>query len=239
MNFIKKIFDGKAEGDNLTHLQFQKFSRGEFQNRAMISAKHSGKNYTIGTTAEFANELVRVAAEALGQGKAMVKGAVVSTSDLREELNPKDVKQFQGVKRYIIEREMSGNEIIVLLDEFPTTFFALTFSVPSADIDLKIKPKAPKSGKPSNKDEDGVKADFCKLKTQDIRIANSFVFEAQEWKKAEIKHTFFIDQIIIPDHLKSEKDFAKVREGALRKGRVLREATIDGKPIKSEKEFLA
>ena len=40
-------------------------------------------------------------AEKLGQEKTTVKGAIVSTSDLKEELQPKDVKQFQGVKRYL------------------------------------------------------------------------------------------------------------------------------------------
>jgi len=37
MNFIKRVFDKKI--DDETHAQFQKFSRGEFKNRAMIKAK--------------------------------------------------------------------------------------------------------------------------------------------------------------------------------------------------------
>jgi len=39
--FIKKIFDGK--NDEFVHLQFQKFSRGEFTDRAMVKVKESGE----------------------------------------------------------------------------------------------------------------------------------------------------------------------------------------------------
>ena len=49
--FIKKMF--KGEEDNLVHIQFQKFSRGEFKNKAMVNAKKSAKGvYTIKTTPE-------------------------------------------------------------------------------------------------------------------------------------------------------------------------------------------
>ena len=181
MNFIKKIFGG--ESDENVHLQFQKFSKGEFRNRALMRVKCSGKKYTIYTSAEFANELVRTVAEKLGEERTQVTGAVVSTSDLTGELEFKDKKQFQGVKRYIIDNEMSGNEILALLDKLPKTFFALTFN--AGDEKLKIKPKAPKSGKPGKGDETP-KIDFCKLNTTDEGIMKSFVFEDGDFKEANV-----------------------------------------------------
>jgi len=238
MNFIKKIFQGLGEGDRLVHSQFQKFSKGTFVNRALIEARKSGKKYTIKTSSEFANELVRIMAEKLGSEKTIVKGAIVSTSDLRDELNPKEVKQFQGVKRYLIEKEMSGEEILELRDRLPNAFFALTFSHPETGESLKIKPKAPKSGKGGKKNEKP-KADFCTFRTGDENILKDFVFETNDFKKIEIIHTYIIEEVIIPEDLKDEKDFSKVREGAIRKGRILREAEIDGKIINSEKEFSA
>ena len=39
MNFITKIF--KGDTDEEVHRQFEKFSRGEFRNRALIEAKSS------------------------------------------------------------------------------------------------------------------------------------------------------------------------------------------------------
>lgn len=238
MNFIKKIVDGRV--DEGVHLQFQKFSKGEFRDRALIEVKKlAGKKYSIKTSAEFTNELVRAVAEKLGEDKTNVKGAIVSTSDLTGELDFKEKKQFQGVKRYLIDKEMSGREMIKLIDKFPKTFFALSFEV--GNTKLKIKPKAPKSGK-SGKGDEKPKVDFCALKTDDKRIAESFVFDTlkgtsnPDFQKAEINHTFFINELITPE---GETDFAKIRELAKRKGKIMRIAEIDGEEIKKEIEFEA
>lgn len=228
---MKKIFDEKI--DELVHLQFQKFSKGEFRDRALINAKKSGKNYTINAGAEFANELVKTMAEKLGDRKTNITGCLISTRDLRGELNFKEIKQFQGVKRYFMDGEMSGKELLSLLEKYPQSFFALSFKV--GEEELKIKPKAPKTGKPKNKDE-SPKADFCKLKTTDENIAKDFIFERHDFKVAEIVHTFVIIDIILP---KGEKDFSKIREMAKRKGKIIREGRIDDIPVKSEKEFEA
>ncbi|MBU2612304.1 MAG: hypothetical protein KKB62_01115 [Nanoarchaeota archaeon] len=229
MNFIQKISDKKE--DNFIHLQFQKFSRGVFKNRAVINAKKSKNFYTINTGPEFANEIVRVVAEKLGDRKTNVTGAIISTSDLKGKIDFKEIKQFQGVKRYLIDTSLSGKEIINLLDEFPKIFFALTFDADENNT-LKIKPKAQKSGKPGKGDEEP-KADFCKLKTDDPLIGEDFVFEKKDFKKAEIKHDFIIEKIVVPET--DEKDFAKIRETAKRKGKILRHSIID--EVKTTKEF--
>ncbi|MEX0920001.1 MAG: hypothetical protein WDZ69_00270 [Candidatus Pacearchaeota archaeon] len=234
MNFIKKIFD--REVDNLVHLQFQKFSKGEFRNKTIIEAKKSGNKYTIKTSPEFANEMVRTIAEKLGSEKTRVTGAVISTMDLKNDLEFKEIKQFQGVKRYLIDNEMSGNEILGLLDKFPKNFFALSFS--SGENVLKMKPKAPKSGKPGKGDE-APKAEFCSLKTTDAEIGKSFIFEVPDFKKAVIKHTFLIDEIVVSEELKKTNDFARIREEAKRKGKIVRESDIDGKKDRKEVEFSA
>ena len=54
-----------------------------------------------------------------------------------------------------------------------------------------------------------------------------------------ISHTYFIDEIKIPNELKNEKDFAVVREKSLRKGRIVRVAKVDGEIRKSEGKFEA
>jgi hypothetical protein len=231
MNFIKRIFD--EDIDESVHMQFQKFSKGEFRYRAIIEAKNSKGKFTIKTSAEFARNLVRTMAEKLGEDKTNITGAVVSTSDLTGELEFKEKKQFQGVKRYLIDKEMSGTEIIGLLDKFPKTFFALTFNV--GDDKLKIKPKAPKSGKPGKGDA-APKADFCSLKTKDKELGESFIFEKTDFQVAKVNHTYFIEGMIIPE---GETDFAKMREMAKRKGKIVRNATIDEEEMKSEKEFVA
>ena len=235
MNFVKKIFDGKIDND--VHLQFQKYSRGEFRNKAEIFAKQSKGKITINASADFANELVKDMAKKLGNEKTNVTGAVISTSDLTGRIKFKSKKQFQGVKNYAINEEMSGNDILKLLEEFPKTFFALSFK--TSDSELKIKPKAPKSSKPGKENEKRKKPDFCKLTTTDKLFGESFVFEKPDFKEAEINHTYFIDEIKIPEHLNKEKDFAIVREKSLRKGKIVRTAKIDGEVRKTEKGFEA
>ncbi|OYT36670.1 hypothetical protein B6U91_00725 [Candidatus Pacearchaeota archaeon ex4484_71] len=234
MNFIKSVIDKKE--NKFAHIQFQKFSKGEFKNRALIRAKKSKEKYTIYTSAEFANDLVLTMAEKLGKSRTKVVGAIVSTSDLKDDIEFKEIKQFQGVKRYLIDKEMSGGEISSLLEKFPKTFFALSFEVEGEK--LKIKPKAPKSGKPG-KGDSAPKADFCKLITFDKNIGGEFVFEKDDFKDAEIEHTFVIEKIEIPEHLKNSDDFAKIREESLRKGRIIRKAKIDGEIETKDYEFEA
>jgi hypothetical protein len=231
MNFIKKVFDNEV--DEEVHQQFQKFSRGEFRDRAVIKAKKVKNNYTILTTSEFANEFVRIVAEKLGDEKTNITGAVISTLDLDKEIDFKSKKQFMGVKHYIIDKHMSGHGITELLEKLPKVFFALSFSH-KGDI-LKIKAKAPKSAKPKTKAE-APKPDFCKLITTDEKIARDFIFEKPDFKEATISHDFIIKELIVPG---DEKDFAKAREMAKRKGIVIRRATIDDIKTAKEKEFEA
>lgn len=233
MNFIKKAIDGNS--NELTHIQFQKFSKGIFKDRAVLKVKKTKNKYTINTSPEFANELVLIAAKRLGNQKTKVTGAIVSTSDLKDKIEYTDIKQFQGVKRYLIDKEFSGDEIISLLEEFPKTFFALTFEV-DEETKLKIKPKAPKSGKPGKGDQEP-KADFCKYITTDKSIADSFIFEKEDFKKAEVKHDFLIEKIILPKT--EEKDFSKIREMAKRQGRIIRYSNIDDEKSQKEYEFTA
>ena len=239
--FIKKIFDGRFENDNLVHLQFQKFSRGEFKNKAIVVAKLQSKGvYSISTTAEYANELVKFLAEKLGDNKSKVTGVIISTRDLGDLLDHQNKKQFMGIKQYIIDKEMTGNEILELCEKLPNSFLGLSFKV--NDSELKIKPKSPKSAKPSNKG-DNIKTDFCKLKTNDTLLVNELIFDKEvndlNFKTVEIKHEFIINEIVITDKMKKEvgEDYGKLREMAIRKGKVVRKIKVDGREFIKEKEF--
>jgi uncharacterized protein YjaG (DUF416 family) len=241
MNFIKKIFMGKT--DKSVHLQFQKFSKGEFRNKAIIEVKKGGKSWTIKTSAEFSNELVRLIAEKAGETPVKISGAIISTLNLKENiefnklLENSKVKQFQGVKKYLVNEEIIGNELLNLIDNNPKIFFALSFD--TDDSKLKIKIKAPKSGKPSSNGDEKPKANFCSLKTSDENIVKDFIFEKIDFKEAKINHNFFIEKIEIPAELKNSKDFVKIREESKRIGKIVREAIIDGQEIKKEIELEA
>lgn len=238
--FIKNVFDGK--NDELVHLQFQKFSRGEFKDRAVVIAKCSSRNssiFKVKTSHEYANEFVRFLAEKLNERKTQVTGIIVSTRDLTNDLNYLGKKQFMGVKQYVIDREMSGKEILELCNKFPSAFTGLSFSVNGTE--LKVKTKAPKSSKPNSNGNNNV--DFCKLKTSDKQLINNLIFDNEidnlNFKEIEIKHDFVIKEIIISDEMKkiAGNDYSKLRELARRKGKIIRKINIDGKEIIKEKEF--
>ena len=239
--FIKKIFDGTGKGDEYAHQQFQKFSKGEFKNRAMIKVKNSAGKFTIDTTAEYAKELIVAMAERLGNEKTHVTGALISALDM-QGFKYEDKKMAMGVRKYMIDREMTGKEILDICNTVKKAFFGLSFKV--GEEELKIKDKSPKSAKgasSSKGEDDEVKIDFCKLKTSDEKIVQGLLFDVDPkgFKKVEVRHNFFIQDIVIPPELKNEKDFAIVREKALRKGKIMRSLDVDGKKVKKEVEFEA
>jgi hypothetical protein len=137
----------------------------------------------------------------------------------------------------MLDREITGNKIIELLDKFPKCFFGLSFKI--GNTDLKIKPKSPKSPKPGNKADSEIKIDFCKLKTDDVALVKGLLFDVDDFKEVRISHTLMIEEIVISDELKAEAkdDFKLIKEKAKRKGKIVRELTVDGVEKKVEKEF--
>jgi len=236
--YINKIFDDEV--DDLAHIQFIKYSRGEFKYKAMVAVKAQAKGiFKVGTTAEYGNELVRYLAEKVGDSQVKVSGVIMTTQNLDGEFDYDDKKNALGVKKYVLDREMTGSKILELLDKFPKCFFGLSMKV--GDTDLKIKPKSPKSPKPGNKADSEIKIDFCKLKTDDKDLVNGLLFDVKDFKQVRISHTLMIEEIVVSDELKSEADgdYAKIKEMAKRKGRIVRELTVDGVEKKVEKEFSA
>lgn len=238
-NFIKKIFDNKTANDELVHSQFIKFSKGIFENRAMVRVKESSGKFSIATTSEYAKDLVMYLAERLGGNKTKVTGALISTLPLEDIFDFQDKKMAMGVKKYMIDKEMTGKEILELCRKTDKAFFALSFSTP--DTELSISPKSPKSAKgaSSQKKEDAeAKIDFIKIKTTDKELVKNLIFDKDipSFKNIEIKHDFIITDIIIPN---GEKDFAKIREMAKRRGKIIRHLDIDDKEMKEEVEFEA
>ncbi len=230
-NIFRKIFLGKI--DDSIHDEFIRFGKGRFESRYLIDGKRQKDKWSIKTSYEFANYFVRRCLE--NQDEIEVSGIIVCTYDLRNDIkfNIEKIKQFAGVKQYVINTRVKNAEIIDLMNKYPRAFYALSFSTNKNE--LKIKAKTPKNGKPSTKDSEA-KADFCSLKTNDEDIVKDLFFDFQDFKEIKIKHTIQIDSIEIP---KGIGDPIKMRELAKKKGRIIRDIEIDGRKEKREKEFLA
>ena len=198
---VKKIFDGVF--DDIVHANFLKFGRGMYENRYLIEGKRQAKKWAVKTSAEYANFLVKRCLEKIN-GSVDIKGVIVSTSDLKDEIgfDIKKVSNFQGVKKNVIDTSVEPSQILELIDKYPKVFFALSFS--GEDFVLKIKAKAPASAKPGKNNERAV-ADFCSLKTQDQSIIDELFFGVGDFKEVFINHIINVTDIIYPDNMNDLK----------------------------------
>ena len=221
MNFIKKIFENKI--DDLVHKQFTRFSKGQFE-RALITIKKS-KNLTIKTSYEFSNDFVDLIAQNTKE-KLQVTGKIISLKDLEPKI---EVKYQKKGKNFIseINTTMEPEQLKRLYEDFKDQHLFLT--IKSKEFSLKTKTSIPKPGRE-------VKDDFCKL-TLPLKFLDEFLFDVhQDFKEAKIKHTYIIEEIIIPKEYKN--NFQLARLNAKRKGKIIREIILNGKKIIKEKQIL-
>ena len=221
-NFIKKVLAGKS--DDNCHSYFVRFGKGDYKRRFLISLNRGAK-IKVKASFEMANDLSRIAAE-IGGGK--VSGTVLSKRDISDVMSKNGIKGNSEEKRgglfyknNISEQELNGKQINALID---SAYFAL-LSAEGNGISLKIKQTLPKPGK----DEEKINDKFCVLEIDGKywpKIKEAFFWDVPESaKKAAIEHRLIIEEIELP---KNEKDPAKMRELAIRKGRIVRKTIVDG-----------
>ncbi|HKZ34215.1 MAG TPA: hypothetical protein VJ142_03215 [Candidatus Nanoarchaeia archaeon] len=229
MNFIKHIFVGKA--DEAVHRQFIRFGKGEYRKRALLSIWKT-KNIKVKGSFEFANDFVLFVA---GLGNAVFNGTILS----KEE-----IPGLQGIKKegkivYNVSNLTSSK-----VKEIAPLVYCFLLNADGNGIKLRIKGKLPKPGKGEGK----IDEKFCQLEIDEkyYRAAREdFFWDLPDCKKATIEHTFIIKDIIMPKGearpglATLETDYAKIREMAKRKGRVVRIANVDGKETRKEAEFEA
>ena len=230
---IKKIFEGIF--DEKIHSDFLKFGRGEYKNKYLIEGKRQAKKWAIKAGAEYVNFLVRRCLEKV-DGLVEIKGVIVSTLDLRDEINfeIKKVSNFQGVRKHLIDSEIESSQILSLIDKYPKVFFALSFK--GDGFVLKIKPKSPNSEKKGKEDGEPV-VDFCSLKTEDKTLVDELFFDVNDFQEVFISHTINITEIIYPKNVENLKP-AEIRGLAKKKGVITRRVNVGGAEKTSEAEFL-
>jgi hypothetical protein len=228
---INKIFLGINEG---IHDEFIKYSKGVFASKYLVDAKKKKDGWKIKTSNEFTNFLVRSCLEKVKEVE--VTGAIIATFDVSKEAEfpITGMKQFMGIKQAIVNTKTTSDKIIRLMDRFPRAFYALSFA--GEGFKLKIKAKAPKSAKPSTSGDKEAKAEFCAIETSDQGIVKDLLFDCLDAGEVTINHQLVIEQIILP---KNEKDPVKLRENAIRKGKMIRVLKIGEKEIKKEAAFEA
>jgi len=232
---MKKIFDGVF--DEEVHSDFMKFGRGEYKNRYLVEGKKQAKGWAIKTGSEYANFLVKNCLMRLS-GKVKISGIIVSALDLKKEINfeIKKTGNFQGIRKHVVDTEVESTEILNLMKNYPRVFFALSFS--NENFVLKIKAKAPKSGKPGKESEEGPVADFCSLKTNDKSFFEELFFDVDDFKEISISHTIKVEDILYPKNMNELKP-EEIREKSKRKGVIIRKINVDGNEKIIQTNFIA
>jgi len=232
---IKKIFERVF--DDEVHSDFLKFGRGEYTGKYLLEGKRQASKWGIKTGPEFVNFLVERCLRKV-KGNVAIKGIIVSTMDLRDEVNFDIVKagNFQGIRKLNIDTEIEPSEILDLMEKYPRVFFALSFK--GDDFVLKVKAKAPKSGKPGKDSDEGPKAEFCSLKTKDKSLVDELFFGIGDFKEVFVNHKINVTDIVYPEDIDSLSP-TEVREKSKRKGVLTRIVKVDGIQKVSEADFVA
>lgn len=216
--FIKKVWEGKG-GE--AHSYFVRFSKGRFENRAVLNLQKTSKIKLKGSF-EWASDFVNLVSELT---QANFSGIILS----KNKLDLENEKKKTGIFQYDVEN--IGSEQI---KELTNSVYAMLLDAETPDIILKIKKKLPKPGKSREKKID---SKFCQLEA-DLKYLPQIkeAFMLPECKKAKISHTIIVEEIILPE---DEKDFVKIRELARRKGKIIRKMEVDKQESQEEKEFEA
>jgi len=232
MNFIKKIDEKRI--DESVHSKFIRFGKGEYHGRFVMNFWKT-KNIKIKSSFEFANDFILICSDF---GNCWISGVVLSKQDISKIMLKNNIKGNSETKKggLYYENNIPLQEIKKeQLQELEKASYFTLLDVEGNGFKLKIKKKLPKPGKDEAKTDDK----FCQLEADEKyypKIKEDFLWDLPESKKIQLKHSIFVKEIIMPE---GEKDFAKIRELAKRKGKIIRNAYIDGKEISVEYEFEA
>lgn len=223
--FIKKIWENKQ--DPKAHKQFIRFGKGIYTQRVVVNARVQGNLLKISSSFELPNDFLEFISDL--NNKLKVSGIIIS----KEKLSLENEKKKSGLYEYEINREISSQEIKQILEKA----YYLLLDAECPGVLFKVKKKLPKPGKSG---EAKVNDKFCVLEL-DIKFKQKFkeefFWDIPDFKKARAEHTYEIKDIIIPNELKKEKDFEKIRLESKRKGKIIRKIIFDGKEILKEKEL--
>ncbi len=229
MNFIRKIYEKNV--DEKVHQKFIRYSTGEFEKEEFMIKK--GSSFVqIKAGFEYLDVMFDMIAQCVNEDVSL-NGIIITKTKIINELNEFGIapKKVTG-KKYTIEETMTSNKFKEFVEKFNSCFLLLNLK--SGKYIISVKKSIPKPGKILEK---FVTAKFD-LKDLDL-IKKEFLFDitVDNFKDISIKHTYIIDEIIIPDEFKNKPDEARLN--AKRKGRITRNIDIDGKTEEREMELLA
>lgn len=221
MNFIKKIVEGDV--DEAVHNKLARYGKGDYE-RGLMLIKKGKKNIRIKASHDWANDFFGLIAENIKKD-AEVKGKILAFRDFKSEIGL-ELKSFsKWGKLFTVELDLilTPEQMKLIYEKFNGDFLLL--NVKSDDLKLSVKNSIPKPG-------GKVKDNFCSA-TLPLSVLDEFAFDFDnDFSEAKIVNKFVITELIVPKEY--EKDFAKARIMAKRKGKLVRLITVDGKNVEKE-----
>jgi hypothetical protein len=232
IHFIKKIWFGEI--DAKVHAQFVRFSRGIFENRAILNIKQ-GNKIKANSTFELANDFVLFLANL--EKTFAVSGILLSRENPKQLFDELEIEAAISKKKNLFEAKIDTGLTSEQLKRIAEITYFMLFDMHSQDISFKVKKKLPQ---PSRSGQEKINDKFCTLEL-DLkffsRFHEEFLFDLPEnFNKARITHRYEISEIILP---RGEKNFEQIRLKAVRKGRIVRKIEVDGKEKITAKDFKA
>ncbi|MFP4112059.1 MAG: hypothetical protein ACLFUO_03595 [Candidatus Woesearchaeota archaeon] len=227
INFIKNIWNNDV--DEVAHAKFVRYGKGEFvKEEFKIKA---GSKIQVWAGFEYVEVLFRMMAEVVTE-PGSVKGTIVSKQDIKSKFDELGIepKKITG-KKYTVEETLDPEQFKKFVDTFSEYYMLL--KAKSGNNEIKTKTSVPKPGKLVEK---FASAKFDKSALDMIK--KEFLFDHDgNFKEAVINHTYRIDDIIVDESL-VEKDPARARLEAKRKGTLIRKSVVDGEEVTEEKDML-
>ena len=229
MNFIKKIYEKNI--DEKTHQKFIRYSIGDFEKEEFI-VKKSSSFVQIKAGFEYLDVMFELMAPLIKEDVSL-NGVIVTKNKIINELNEFGIepKKVTG-KKYTIQETISKEKFKDFVNKFNSCFLLL--NVKSGKYSISVKKSIPKPGKVVEK---FVTAKFDLSDLDTIKKEFLFDIKVDNFKDISIKHTYIIDEIVIPDEFKNKPEEARVN--AKRKGRIIRKINIDNKTQEKEIQLLA
>ncbi len=228
INFIKNIFEKNITPR--TRQAFTRYSLGEFEKEGFVVAKSKGLKVSAGF--EYLN-FFQEFLSALVKQKAVLSGVIETVNNLEKPLQGLKLvfttaKRFGklGVKYEFDPQEISVAVYKKIVEIFFGEYLLLTVQSPEGEIKIKSK-TTPKLGSST----EGFVTLILPLAVEKA-FQEEFLFDvSKDFKKAVIKHIYFIDDIKVDEKL-LKADPEKARKEAGRKLRIKRVVELDGQMYK-------
>ena len=246
-HFITRIIQNNI--NEYVHLIFNRYGRGTFPGPVLKLVFQTNK-ISINSSFMYQNFTGAFLAYFLPDGdKFKVTGNIVSSQDLTSQLSEiipsVSMKKTKNLYKAIIQMEMLSENIRDLYSLLGEKCYLLVSIKPLKGSIPRLQTK--KSIPKLTEQIVELKPDFCKAYLQSNKeILEVFVKEALPdfqdkidipFKNLNLKNEFVISNIILPENWKSMPS-KEVRLKSKRKGKIVRILSVDGKTLKTEREFL-